>query len=141
MPSQEPDVVVREDADKNWESTRILGAQHNSVDTRLDLSSLNASLPHRYKIERELGVGGMGRVFLATDLDLERQVALKTILPELGGQLDWTARLRLEACVAAGLHHPNLVQVFEILRFGSTSILVMEYVEGKTLAETLKKVN
>lgn len=139
MPSQEPDVVVREDADKNWESTRILGAQHNSVDTRLDLPSLNASLPHRYKIERELGAGGMGRVFLATDLDLERQVALKTILPELGGQLDWTARLRLEACVAAGLHHPNLVQVFEILRFGSTSILVMEYVEGKTLAETLKK--
>lgn len=103
----------------------------------LSLESLRLGLQPRYRLERELGAGGMGQVFLATDMDLERRVAIKTILPELVCDADWVSRLRLEACVAAGLQHPNLVQVFEILTVGATPVIVMEYVPGRTLTEML----
>ncbi|MBV5308695.1 serine/threonine-protein kinase [Chromatium okenii] len=103
----------------------------------MSLESLRLGLQPRYRLERELGAGGMGQVFLATDTDLERRVAIKTILPELVCDADWVSRLRLEARVAAGLQHPNLVQVFEILTVGATPVIVMEYVPGRTLTEML----
>ncbi|MBK1693782.1 hypothetical protein CKO09_03375 [Chromatium weissei] len=111
---------------------------HSASDRQpLTVEQLRLGLQPRYRLERTLGAGGMGQVFLATDVDLERRVAIKTILPELVCDTDWVSRLRLEACVAAGLQHPNLVQVFEILNIGITPILVMEYVPGRTLSEML----
>ncbi|MBK1640436.1 hypothetical protein CKO12_00770 [Chromatium okenii] len=103
----------------------------------LNLERLRASLQPRYQVECELGAGGMGQVFLATDTTLERRVALKTILPELCTDADWVARLQLEAQLAAGLQHPNVVQVFELLTVGATPVLVMEYVPGQTLTNML----
>jgi serine/threonine protein kinase len=103
----------------------------------LNLERLRASLQPRYQVECELGAGGMGQVFLATDVDLERRVALKTILPELCSDPDWVERLRLEARVAAALQHPNLVQVFELLTVEAMPVLVMEYVAGRTLTAML----
>ncbi len=103
----------------------------------LNLERLRASLQPRYQVECELGAGGMGQVFLATDTTLERRVALKTILPDLCADADWVARLHLEARLAAGLQHPNIVQVFELLTVGTTPVLVMEYVPGQTLTNML----
>jgi hypothetical protein len=79
----------------------------------------------------------MGRVFLATDLALERPVALKTILPEVLEDPHWTERFRLEATVVAGLQHPGIVQVYEILEVRSTPVLVMEYVPGAELRQAV----
>jgi serine/threonine-protein kinase len=104
---------------------------------RLDEAALRVALAGRYRVERELGAGGMGRVFLATDLALERPVALKTILPEVLEDPHWTERFRLEATVVAGLQHHGIVQVYEILEIQGTPVLVMEYVPGTELREAV----
>ncbi len=92
-----------------------------------------------YFITDELGRGGMGVVYLATDLRLLRQVALKMIHPS--GQLQSEHRRRLmgEARAAARLHHPNLVQVFDAGEHEGRPYLVFELVEGGTLAEQIRK--
>jgi hypothetical protein len=105
--------------------------------TRLDESALRLALAGRYRVERELGAGGMGRVFLATDLALERPVALKTILPEVLEDPHWTERFRLEATVVAGLQHHGIVQVYEILEIQGTPVLVMEFVPGTELRQAV----
>jgi serine/threonine protein kinase len=102
-----------------------------------DQAALQAALAGRYRVERELGAGGMGRVLLATDLALERPVALKTILPEVLADPHWIERFRLEATVVAGLQHPGIVQVYEILAIEGTPVLVMEYVPGSELREAV----
>jgi hypothetical protein len=99
-----------------------------------ELDTLRSVLAGRYRVEREIGLGGMGRVYLATDLALERRVALKTILPAILSDSTWVARFRLEAAYAAGLQHPNLVNVYEILQVRAMPVLVLEYIEGDSLA-------
>ena len=86
-----------------------------------------------YRLESSLGRGGMGEVFLAWDERLERHVAIKRILaePAPGAR----ARFRREAKAAAGLNHPAIVQVFDLLETEAGDCLVMEYVEGRSLAE------
>jgi|WetSurSiteA1Bulk_404760.scaffolds.fasta_scaffold00604_8 hypothetical protein len=105
--------------------------------TALDREKLAQALAGRYRVEAELGAGGMGRVFRATDLALERPVALKTILPEVLADPHWIERFRLEATVVAGLQHPGIVQVYEILEIERTPVLVMEYVHGTELGRAI----
>ncbi len=90
----------------------------------------------RYIIERELGHGGMGRVFLATDTVLKRKVALKVLLPErMGGE--GPARFEREASMGAMVTHPNIVAVYDYGTSEGRSFIAMEYVEGETLATYL----
>ncbi len=90
----------------------------------------------RYEIERELGRGGMGVVYTARDVTLDRRVALKL----LHARRDEVAQARLlrEAQVMAKLAHPNVVQVFELSEFKGELYLVMELVQGVTLEAWLK---
>ena len=93
------------------------------------------TLSGKYKVERLLGEGGMGEVFVAEDADLGRRVALK-VLRGLGaaGQAAAEERLRREARVLAAIGHPNIVQIFDIGRTDSGApFLVMELLEGETL--------
>ena len=92
-----------------------------------------------YKIERQLGVGGMGEVYLAEDTKLERKVAIKILPVDL--QLNELARKRLlrEARAAAKLDHPNICSIYEVAEAASHSFIVMQYVEGKTLASRLQR--
>ncbi len=91
----------------------------------------------RYRIERELGAGGMGVVHAAFDPDLERRVALKVLRSD-GGSGDARQRLLREARAMARLTHPNVVTVHEVGSAGGRDYVAMELVDGETLAEWLR---
>ena len=93
-------------------------------------------LAGRYRTLRLIGTGGMARVFLAEDQRLGRQVAVKRLhahSPE-----DIARRFQREARLGAALNHPNLVAVYDVETDGESVLIVMEYVEGTTLAAELK---
>jgi serine/threonine protein kinase/tetratricopeptide (TPR) repeat protein len=91
----------------------------------------------QYAIVEELGSGGMGRVYLAHDTVLDRKVALKFLPDDM--QKDRKARRRFlnEAKCAAAVSHPYICKIYEITEFEGRDFIAMEYVAGKTLAETL----
>jgi serine/threonine-protein kinase len=92
----------------------------------------------RFRVERRLGRGGMAAVYLAYDEALDRQVAVK-ILESLAGDADSRKRFLREARLAARLTHPNVVAVFDSGEDGGAPYIVMEYVEGATLAELIAR--
>ena len=89
----------------------------------------------RYRLESVLGRGGMAVVWRATDLQLERDVAIKIISDVLASDPAFVARFAREARLAAGLNHPNLVKVFDVSVDAERPFLIMEYVPGGTLAD------
>jgi eukaryotic-like serine/threonine-protein kinase len=92
----------------------------------------------RYELHRRLGRGGMAEVYLARDQLLDRPVAVKVLFPALATDAGFVERFRREAQAAANLQHPNIVSVFDWGEANGTYFIVMEYVEGHTLAETLR---
>jgi TolB-like protein/Tfp pilus assembly protein PilF len=91
-----------------------------------------------FRIERELGRGGMGVVYLAYDTKLERSVAIKSLAPEIAAEADIRSRQGREATVLARLNHPNIAAIYERLEDAQgAAYLVLEYVPGQTLAERL----
>ncbi|QDU64276.1 Serine/threonine-protein kinase PknB [Planctomycetes bacterium Pan216] len=92
----------------------------------------------RYRIIRSLGAGGMGTVFQAEHRLMERQVALKIISPQLLEDAKAIERFRLEVKAAARLHHPNIVTAYDAEQVGDLHMLVMEFVDGKSLSEVVK---
>ncbi len=90
-----------------------------------------------YRVESRLGVGGMGEVFLARDERLHRKVAIKRIREDLEVDPRRRERFRREARAVAGLNHPAIVQIFDIVSTDDGDCLVMEYVEGPSLADLL----
>ena len=92
-----------------------------------------------YEITATLGEGGMGVVYRAKDLQLERQVALKFLPAEFAEDPERRALLEREARLLASLNHPNIAQIYDLYASGGTRALVMELVEGPTLAELLTR--
>ncbi len=92
----------------------------------------------RYEIQTRLGRGGMADVYLARDRLLERRVAVKVLFPEFATDPSFVARFRREAQAAANLTHPNIVAVYDWGQQGGTYFIVMEYVNGQTLADVLR---
>ncbi|MCU0272305.1 MAG: Stk1 family PASTA domain-containing Ser/Thr kinase [Acidimicrobiales bacterium] len=92
----------------------------------------------RYELQRRLGRGGMAEVFLARDQLLDRPVAVKVLAPELARDPSFVERFRREAQAAANLSHPNIVNVYDWGEEHNTYFIVMEYVEGPTLADILR---
>ena len=100
---------------------------------------LTQALAGQYLIERALGQGGMGTVFLARDLTLDRQVAIKVISPDVGTSPELRQRFAQEARTVARLRHPNIVAVFAAGEAGGLLYFVMEYVPGDSLRELLNR--
>ena len=98
-----------------------------------------ATLAGRYTIERPLGHGGMATVYLARDDDLGRPVAVKLLAESLAADPEFRARFIREARAAARLNHPNVVPVFDAGEDGGRPYIVMEYVDGETLADVLRR--
>jgi eukaryotic-like serine/threonine-protein kinase len=92
-----------------------------------------------YEIVDMLGVGGMGEVYRATDTNLKRQVAIKVLPASVAGDADRLARFQREAEVLAALNHPHIAHVHGLERSDGTFALVMELVEGPTLADRIAK--
>jgi len=90
-----------------------------------------------YKVEREIGRGGMGIVYLAHDIKLDRKVAIKALPEHMADDPERMARFEREAKSLAQLNHPNVAQIFGVEDHGGRKYLVLEYVEGETLAERL----
>src|SRR5882672_4388632 len=97
---------------------------------------LGASLG-RYRLEHELGAGGMGVVHAAFDPDLERRIALKVLRSASGDEAQ--KRLLREARAMARLTHPNVVTVHEVGSANGRDYVAMELIEGETLADWLRK--
>src|SRR6266851_913302 len=92
-----------------------------------------------YEILAPLGAGGMGQVFRAKDTCLNRIVAVKVLMPRLAGDPEFQRRFQIEARAVSGLSHPHICPLFYVGRQDGTEFLVMEYLQGQTLAERLKK--
>jgi len=99
---------------------------------------LQAALAGEYSLQRELGRGGMGIVYLARDVQLDRDVAIKTLPPHLARTSDSRERFVREARTAAGLSHPHIVPIHRVGAAGGFVFFVMSYVEGETLGERLR---
>jgi eukaryotic-like serine/threonine-protein kinase len=93
----------------------------------------------RYSVERTLGKGGMATVELARDEQLGRRVAVKRLFASLAGDTVFQTRFLREARMAASLSHPNLVAVYDVGEEEGLPYIVMEYVEGESLAELMAR--
>jgi serine/threonine-protein kinase len=102
------------------------------------LQRLQGSLAGRYVIERELGRGGMGTVYLAQDLKHDRQVALKVLHPELAAELGVKRFLR-EIQITAKLSHPHILPLYDSGEADGLLYYVMPYIEGESLADLLSR--
>ncbi len=101
-------------------------------------SLVGKSFSH-YEIISRIGVGGMGEVYLARDTKLERNVALKVLLPEIAKDEDRVRRFKLEARAASALNHPSIITIFEIGEVEDQLFTVYEYIDGKTLREKIAR--
>src|SRR5690242_488149 len=91
-----------------------------------------------YRIQSKIGAGGMGEVYRATDSRLGRDVALKVLPQAFARDAERMARFQREAKVLASLNHPNIAAIYGLEDSGPTHALVMELVEGQTLADRIK---
>ena len=93
----------------------------------------------QYLVISELGMGGMGKIFLAQDTELNRQVAIKILNDTQNKDSDILRRFKQEARAASALNHPNIVTIYEIGKLNETQrFIAMEFVEGETLRNLLK---
>ena len=99
----------------------------------------NGLLDDRYRLLERIGGGGMAEVFLAEDVLLARQVAVKLLRPQFTGDEEFVSRFRQEARAAARLSHPNIVSIYDVGCEADTHYIVMEYVPGETLKESIKR--
>ncbi len=93
----------------------------------------------RYEIEKLIGEGGMANVYLAKDTILDRKVAVKVLRGDLAGDEKFVRRFQREALAASSLSHPNIVEIYDVGEDNGNFYIVMEYIDGKTLKQLIKK--
>ena len=93
----------------------------------------------RYEIIKNIGEGGMANVYLAQDTILDRKVAVKVLRGDLASDDKFIRRFQREALSVSNLSHPNIVEVYDVGEENGSHYIVMEYIEGKTLKQLLKK--
>lgn len=99
---------------------------------------INTTISH-YRIFKLLGEGGMGQVYLAEDTNLGRLVAIKVLHPKYNADPDFLARFKREARATAKLNHPNIVTIHEIDEHDGITYIVMEYVDGESLKDLIRR--
>src|SRR5512144_239660 len=99
---------------------------------------IGTSLSHS-RITEKLGAGGMGEVYRAEDTNLSRHVAIKVLPDEFAHDAERLARFQREAEVLSSLNHPNIATLYGLEEYDGKRFIVMELVDGKTLAQRLLK--
>ena len=132
MPLETPGPLLTLNASKTLIDTRTIGQSPEVIGDECNL------VANRYRFKRPLGEGGMGNVYLADDLLLTRQVAVKTIRPELSDNEEVRARIKHECRLHAAIGvHPHIITLYDTVEENGHIYLVMEYFEGETLAGRL----
>ena len=103
-----------------------------------EFPGLARALHGQLVVERELGRGGMGVVYFARDVMLDRAVAMKVLPPHLAAQEEMRERFLREARTAARLAHPNVVPVYRADEIDGAAFFTMAYIEGEALAERIR---
>jgi eukaryotic-like serine/threonine-protein kinase len=116
------------------------GAAHATAPPSDETIAIRQLLAPRYLVEHELGRGGMGVVYLATDGALDRLVAIKVLPATLAAVPEMRERFLRETRMAAGLSHPNIVPVFAVEERAELVYFVMGFVDGETLTERVRRV-
>ena len=93
----------------------------------------------RYEIIRSIGEGGMANVYLGFDTILDRKVAIKILRGDLSNDEKFVRRFQREALSASSLAHPNIVEMYDVGEDDGLYYIVMEYIDGLTLKQLLKK--
>jgi len=93
----------------------------------------NTTIDGRYRVDYLLGSGGMADVYCATDLQLDRQVAVKVLYRRFAQDPEFVERFRREASAAAGLQHQHVVSVYDRGEWDGTYYIAMEYLQGRSL--------
>jgi len=119
-------------ADPWLEEPRTAGGSFAELQARLAYT-----LEGRYRVREILGAGGMGVVFLADDLTLDRAVAIKVLPPEVSGDQTVVSRFRREAKTAARLDHPGIIPIYRVENEGGLDYFIMKYVPGRSLERVL----
>ena len=101
--------------------------------------SKGQKINERYEIIRSIGEGGMANVYLGYDTILDRNVAIKILRGDLSNDEKFVRRFQREALSASSLAHPNIVEMYDVGEDDGLYYIVMEYVDGKTLKQMLKK--
>ncbi|HEX6313834.1 MAG TPA: serine/threonine-protein kinase, partial [Gemmatimonadaceae bacterium] len=100
--------------------------------------AFQSAVAGRYSIDRELGRGGMGIVYLAHEVHLDRLVAIKLLPPERASNPALRERFLREARLAAKLSHPNIIPIHSVAESGEFVYYVMAFVDGETMAERVR---
>jgi len=100
---------------------------------------VGVTLGNRYLLETLVARGGMGEVWSARDMVLDRRVAVKVLLPNLAGDPGFTARFRAEARAMAALSHPGIVEIYDYGQADGLAYLVMQFVEGESLVSLIRR--
>lgn len=100
---------------------------------------IDTLLAGRYRIQSQLGEGGMAIVYKAMDIVLHRVVAIKVLRPQYAGDDEFVERFRREAQAAASLSHPNVVNIFDVGEAGGVHYIVLEYVQGQNLKQIVRE--
>lgn len=135
-------MAQQSDSSDPSEKTFVMSASGLKPDGKVsdDVQSRIGEMFGDFKLLKRLGVGGMAEVWLAEQAKPRRKVALKFMHPDLMGDPLYVKRFEREADAAAGLTHPNIVQVFSTGTIQNQHYIVQEYVEGQTLRDYLKKL-
>jgi serine/threonine protein kinase/tetratricopeptide (TPR) repeat protein len=139
MPGQyDPDqTLVRDPGATRFASSSASGNAGSGI-TPANLP-VGTVLGGRYEIIALLGEGGMGAVYKANDLQLDRVIALKTIRPELAGSSDMLARFKQELILARQITHRNVIRIFDLGEDAGTKFITMEFADGATLRSLLSE--
>src|SRR5215218_5328540 len=116
---EEPPIMLSSERDISWQFQKGETVSH-------------------YRIVEQIGVGGMGQVYLAEDQKLYREVALKVLPTEVLANADRLRRFKREALAVSALNHPNILTIFEFDDLNGVPLLASEYVKGGTLRDRLK---
>ena len=125
------------------DDTTVVHPSNASASTARNSETLETlidnQLQHRFELHQQIGVGGMGQVFKARDLELDRVVAIKVIHPSLLMDKEISERLRNEAKIVAHLKHPNIVQIYDLIEISGYYLMILEFIEGHDLKQVIEQ--